>query len=121
MAYTAPTAAQVKARFQCFAAVDDTLIELLIAEAPVDDSWREKDYLFAIMYWVAHKLTIENAISGKPADTAGPVTSRSIDDASESYGQAVAPANAIGDYASTPYGREFMRLLRGNHGGPLTT
>lgn len=119
MAYTKPTAAEVKERFPCFNAVSNGLIDALIDEAPVDTSWREKDYAPAIKYWVAHKLTIENALGTKPVETSGPITSRTLGDASESYAVAGKADSSVHDYGSTPYGREFQRLLRGNHAGPV--
>lgn len=69
MAYTAPTAAEVKARFPEFAAVADATVTAIIEEAGsyVDQTWIEADYKLAQMLWTAHTLIIEGNGSGVQA------------------------------------------------------
>ena len=58
MAYTLPTAAQFKAFFPEFVAVEDDTVNLFISAAQnwVRDDWPEADWRLAILYLAAHLL-----------------------------------------------------------------
>lgn len=126
MAYTAPNAADFKARFPEFAAVPDPQITAVLGEVTtsyVDDSWREADYAPAIMYYTAHLLAQQGVLApaGLPGpNTVGPVTSFRLGDASVGYGsRAGAGSGSSGSSLdATFYGQEYQRLLRANRGGP---
>lgn len=124
MAYTLPTAAELKARLPVFASVDDALITLAIAEASrfVDTSWLEVDYAPAIMYLTAHNLVMEGVLNPEgqaPSGvSSGQVTSERLGDAAVTYGNvAEGLTGSEADYARTPYGVRFARMRRGNHAG----
>ena len=61
MAYTVPTAADLKARYPAFAAVADATVNAMIVEAnrSVDETWTEGDYTLAIMTLAAHIMAME--------------------------------------------------------------
>lgn len=65
MAYTLPTAAQFKAFFPEFVAVDDTTIELFLSAATnwVRDDWPEADWKLAILYLAAHLLIMRPTVA----------------------------------------------------------
>jgi Protein of unknown function (DUF4054) len=98
-------------RFPVFEGRDDQ-IELLLLEAAreVDDSWEAADVDFAIMYWVAHSLVMEDTADSLP------VTSESIGPIRVSYGS---PQNENESYARTEYGRRFLSLRDKNFRGPV--
>lgn len=146
--YTLPDAELVKTRFPVFAPVADPLIEMLIDEMSdhVDERWRDKDYQPAIMYLVAHRLTLEGepgralaaaagggtggAAAAAAAGGAGAVKMVRVDDVDVSFyenrdqnvaldGAALSnrPFDEM-DFTVTQYGRRFLQLRQRNHGGP---
>ena len=123
MAYTAPTAADLKARFPEFAAVSDTLINLILEEASaqVGETWLERDRKPAPLYLAAHLLTMEGepgrSASGQGSATTGPVRRRKVGDVETEFagfGRADANGRTDAGYEMTAYGRQFLRLLRLN-------
>lgn len=123
MAYTAPTAADLKARFPEFAAVSDTLINLILEEASaqVGETWLERDRKPATLYLAAHLLTMEGepgrSATGQSGAATGPVRRRKVGDVEVEFAGAVS-VSATGDtrsaYDLSAYGRQFMVLLRKN-------
>ena len=122
MAYVIPTADDFKTRFPKFAGVNGDTINAAIAEAAtqVDQTWTETGYNQAILYLTAHMLVMEGvdgAPGGATGGGVGPLKSRSIGDASESYGGA---SSGGGGYSTnealraTSYGQSYLRLLRQN-------
>lgn len=123
MAYTAPTAADLKARFPEFAAVSDTLINLILEEASaqVGETWLERDRKPATLYLAAHLLTMEDepgrSATGQSGAATGPVRRRKVGDVEVEFAGA-ASVSATGEnrnaYDLSAYGRQFMALLRKN-------
>ena len=127
MGYDLPTAADIKARFPVFAAVGDAMIDAVIAEAKTyaDTTWVEADYKPAVQYVAAHMLVKEGVLNPAGAVASGvsvgQVQSESLGDASITYadgGAAMGFTGLAADFASTPYGVAYLRLLRRNRAGP---
>ena len=130
MAYTVPTAADLKVRYPEFDAVSDDLVTLVMTEAAgtVSTSWLERDYAPAIMLLTAHMLVTEGAVeraAGKKTTvtSTGPIKSKTIGEVSVTYAGAGAGAgSAAGDLSglsATEYGKRFLALRRANFGGPM--
>lgn len=128
MAHTPPTAAQLKARYPAFDSVSTDVVTAAISDAGrwVDNSWTEGDYANAIMLLACHFMYQEGLLhtgGGASPAVSGPVTSRSLGDASVSY--ASPGASGVKDYSSldlqrTIYGQRFAAMRRANHPGILT-
>jgi hypothetical protein len=123
MAYTAPTAAELKAKFPAFAAVDDTVVNAALSDAArmVDESWLEGDFKNGRMLYAAHTMTLDG--HGTGSDLAGYQMAglKSIQSGSLSATFDNGAAGGGSSLATTSYGRRFLELLRVNRGGPLTT
>lgn len=133
MAYTVPTAANLKARYPEFDAVSDDLVTLVITEAAgaVSTLWLERDYAPAIMLLTAHMLVTEGAVERANPDgdgtssmtTTGAVKSYRVGDVQVSYaGAGEGAGSASGDLSglsATEYGKRFLALRRANFGGPM--
>jgi hypothetical protein len=133
MAYTAPTAADLKARYPEFDAVSDDLVTLVITEAAgtVSTSWLERDYAPAIMLLTAHMLITEGAVERANPNgngtssmtTTGAVKSYRVGEVQVSYaGTSEGAGAASGDLSglsATEYGKRFLALRRANFGGPM--
>ncbi|MEC5289389.1 MULTISPECIES: DUF4054 domain-containing protein [unclassified Aurantimonas] len=133
MAYVAPTAADLKARFAEFFDVPDATVLAVIEDAQrsVSTSWLERDYAPAIMLLAAHLMISEGAVEradpngdGTSSMTStGAVKSYRVGEVQISYagagegpgGQSMS-ADAL---ATTYYGSRFMALRRANFAGPL--
>lgn len=124
MPYTTPTPAEFKTRFPAFADTDDERIAIFIADAErkIDNTWRVQDYQPAILYLAAHLLTLSGGEDGDDPvgdATTGDVVGESFGQMSISYAKKAA-LNAPGSsawqstYGTTPFGREFLSLARGN-------
>jgi uncharacterized protein YfiM (DUF2279 family) len=122
MAYTAPTAADLKLRFPAFSAVADETVEYWLEDARliVTDSWIEADRAPAEMALAAHNME-ENGLSsagGAVANLAG-MGVESFKSASFSVNFKAGAGASGGGYASSRYGKAFLAFLRRNRGGPL--
>lgn len=125
MAYIAPDADDLKARFPAFASVDEDTIDLWLADAQltVTDSWIEADYEPAIMELAAHNMAllgIGSTGSGAVGGMAG-VTSFKSGSFSANFSDEAVAAQVKGGYAATPYGKLFAPRLRRNRGGARVT
>lgn len=118
MAYDAPTAADITARFPVFADVDPAVINAMIEEAArfLDEAWNEDDYPIAYRYLVAHMLVMEGALqsSGGPGVATGPIQSEKLGDASVTYAQPGASSGAFSEFMQTVYGRRYLEIMRRN-------
>lgn len=132
MAYTAPTAADLKARYAEFANVPTETVSAVIEDAQrsVSTSWLERDYAPAIMLLTAHMLVTEGAVEradpngngGSMMTTSGPLKSYTVDGVRvEHAGTGAGAGSAPGDLSglsATEYGKRFLALRRANFGGP---
>lgn len=117
MAYVRPTPEQLQAKYPAFANVPVETIALYIADAPVDESWLERDYANAIMLWAAHTMTLNgigvDEVSGYAAAGVARIKSGTLDVSFKD-----SAGSGDGGYSSTNFGRQFYALLRVNRGGP---
>lgn len=122
MAYTAPTAADLKTRFPRFADVADAIVDAALAEAArfVDESWTEGDFKLARMLYAAHTMTLDGLGTGYEAEAAasGSTGFTRIKSGSLELSRPDAAAMAVG-FDQTTYGQRFKALLRANKGGAI--
>lgn len=125
MAYTVPTAADLKARFPTFAAVADSIVTTALAEAAVlvDDSWSsQEDFTLARLLYAAHTLTLDGHGSGAEAAMAaeGTLGFQTIKSGELTLirGSKAAP-EAFSTTQDSQYGKRFEEVRRRNVGGPL--
>lgn len=123
MAYTKPTPADLKRRYPAFANVsdDDAQFWLTDAERFVDESWMESDYAPALEAVAAHNMLRVNVAGLTVSKIAGLAAKGITQFKSGSFSaqlsdQAVARIVA-GGWASTPYGDDYLALLRRNKTG----
>lgn len=125
MAYTVPTAAELKVRYPDFAAVDDEVIEYWITDAQrsVDETWMEGDYAPALMALAAHNMSLAGYGVAAAATSTLPagVTRFKSGSFEANFTEQQANARASGALSSTRYGLEYQNLLRRNFGGPLVS
>lgn len=121
MAYTAPTSADLQARYPAFAAADDATIDYWLTDALrfVDETWTEGDYAPALMAAAAHRMAragvlSTGATSGSAAAGVDRFRSGSVDIQfnSDAVKQAIG-----GGWKSTVYGQDYLELLARNRGG----
>lgn len=119
MAYTAPTAADLKARYSAFAAVADDTVEYWLTDARtvVTSAWIEDDRAKAEMALAAHNMALDG-LGGSAAggDLAG-VTDFKSASFSVSFDAETVRAAADGTYEATRYGKEYKCYLRRSMGG----
>lgn len=122
MAYTAPTAADFKARFPVFAGLSDAFVDLLLGEAKlaVDDTWLSQgDYTTGVLYLAAHLAATDKSQAtdeGDAGGSGGDIASESWGPMSVSYTKDASSTgdNTASQYSTTEYGRRFLSLLRKN-------
>lgn len=124
MAYTAPTPADLKARFPAFAGVADATIEYWLEDArlTVTDDWIEADRAPAEMELAAHNM-IKVGVAGISTGTVGDIAGKGVvgfKSASFSVELESSAAKRLSGtgYDSTQYGADFAVRLRRNEGGP---
>lgn len=126
MAYTVPTAADFKAIYPDFAAVEDATVMAWINRVngrDVDTSWLEADFAPAIEAAAAHRMVLAKipgiAASAMAAYAAAGVTEfQSGRTFSVKFNDDVVKRAASGEWDATSYGVEYLALLRKNKGGP---
>lgn len=123
MAWTAPTPADVKARFPAFAAVPDAAIQGALDEAAlqVDETWvSEADFRLGRMLLAAHILTLDGLGTGAESEAAANGASgfkrmKSGQFEVERFDTAgTVPGGSDGVLGTTSYGRRFLELQRRN-------
>jgi hypothetical protein len=117
------TASDVKTRFPgVFDSLDDSFLEILIAEAAllISESLWGDHYNIGLLYLTAHLAsTTAGGSSGSPG-AIGPITSRRVGDVAVTYASpASSPSNE--NYTSTTYGQMYLSLRRIYQSGPVTT
>ena len=114
MAYTAPTPADLKARYPAFAAVADATVRVWLDDAATDCALFPEDVRArAEMAYAAHKLAAQGLGTG--AIPAG-VTSFKSGTFSATVSDGIA---SLTGFNSTTYGREFTALRRAYFSGPI--
>lgn len=121
MPYTKPTTDQFRVKFPTFSGVGNPTIQAAIdeASASVDPSWIEADYQPAILYLAAHIMASDGVLfdglgleSVGGVIAAGQVSEAKVGDAMVKLGGA--SGGSASGYASTPYGKRYLELLRRN-------
>lgn len=120
MAYTVPTAADLKAMFPAFASVADETVTLYITRGNrnVDETWTEGDFANAIMLAAAHYMVLSGIGAGAEAQAnaqglsgfnlirSGQLTLQR----GSSSGSSGVPSEWVGSV----YGQQYWALLRAN-------
>ncbi|MGE7415445.1 DUF4054 domain-containing protein [Methylobacterium tarhaniae] len=126
MAWTEPTAADLRARFPAFAGVADAAIALALAEAlaQVDDTWPDAIRTSGALLYAAHVLTLDGQGGGVEAEIAkaGALGFTSFRSGSLSLDRGAAAGGGSGSsdpLEQTSYGRRFLELVRARFPGVL--
>lgn len=120
MAYNAPTAADLKAKYPAFANVPDATVALYITDAGrlVDASWTDGDYATGIMLYAAHLMTLSGLGAGAEAqvNAQGLAGFKSIRSGSLSLerGSTSGADGVPSEFAGSQYGAQFFALLKRN-------
>lgn len=115
-----PTAADLKARYPEFTGVSDATVTIIIGEVSpmVDSGWVSHDQAPGVLALAAHVLFTEGQLtrpSGGSIDPTGRVVmSRKVGDVAVTYGRNDGGGSKTSEYATSVYGRHFLRLLRLN-------
>lgn len=106
------TAADFKTRFPEFSTVDDTRIELFIADAILEMSAAAWGTLYekGQAYLTAHLLTMATSTESGNSGTLNALASHSVEGVSESF--AVPSSDGSNTYQATAYGQEYYRLVK---------
>lgn len=120
MSYTAPTAADLKARFPAFAAVADATVTAALTDATrqVDESWIEGDFATGRILYACHLMTMDGLGATTEAKLSG-FTSLSIGPLK--LDRASTAGVSAGQLESTSFGVRFKELRRANCGGARVT
>lgn len=123
MPYTAPTTADLKARYPAFAAVADVVVEAVLADTFIDvgESWIEAHRAPAMLALAAHWLQTQGANASAESvmltGGIGTVTEMRAGDTSLKFANPSDAGNGAGTgtgsasaFSSTPYGRRFLEL-----------
>lgn len=123
MAFTAPTASDLKTRFPAFAAVADatitTVLTLALDVAVDDETWiSQTQYTEAALLYTAHVLTLDGLGTSAEAELAGSSIIRRFKSGSLEFERANASTLATSGAQSilndTTYGRRYQQLLKIN-------
>lgn len=94
----------------------ETLIGTLIADAIIDFQgapWASETRAKRALKWlVAH----QTVLVSRGSNGAGRLQSIRVGDVAKTF---AADARGDGEFAATPYGEQYLRLLRSEHGGPV--
>lgn len=128
MAYTVPTAADLKALYPAFATVADATIDARIAWSngrDVDESWSEADFPYGLMAAAAHRMalngTLGAAMGQAAAFAAAGVTGFKSGTVDITLDAGAVARISAGGWNATSYGRDYLELLqRRGHGAGVT-
>lgn len=113
MAYTAPTAATLKARYPAFASVPDTTVDYWLTEAAEDcANWADSIRARGELALAAHRMAELGVVTGTI-----PTGVTSFKSGGFALTLSDAAASRSG-YAATIYGQEFSLLARRLFSGP---
>lgn len=121
MAYTAPTPADLKARYPAFASVLDATIQIYLDQAnggDVDESWFERDFSPAIQAAAAHRMARAGVLGSGAIDASAGIDSFKSGAMSVQFNADAVKASVAGGWGSTPYGQQYAELLARNKAGP---
>lgn len=126
MAYTIPTAAEVRAAYPEFGAVADAPIDegLALGALVIDTTWPEAAYPLAFKLYAAHHLRLAGlgTVAGSVSEDQGGANvkrRKAGDHELEFFDTGGGTATGSAEwYALTPYGSDFLRLQRRYFGGP---
>lgn len=112
------TSRSLKLLYAELADYEDWVLELAIEQAVVSvgDSWIEADRVTARGLLAAHMVTA--AALNSSGGSAGDITSESIGRISVSYANSSSQEKSV-LLNQTSFGQQFLRYLRGSHGGPI--
>lgn len=126
MAYTEPTAADLKMRYPAFAAVDDAVITYWLTDAHrfVDQTWPDTDYAPALIAVACHEM-IGHSIAGVTDSELKALLAAGVTDFQSggregfrvSFSDDAIKSALSSEYDATIPGQEYMRLLRRNKMG----
>jgi hypothetical protein len=127
MAYpTPPTIDDFNARFPAFGDYDQDEAQFCLTQAinSVDNTWRDLDYVPAILYLTAHLLATDAGADGDTIEVGGgtgAIASESFGGMSVSYASSSDTGATVdsSQYSTTIYGRRYYALLQNNRGGPV--
>ena len=124
MAFTVPTADDLKSRFPIFRAEDDETIDFALTDAArmVDDSWSaQDDFTMGRLLYAAHVLTIEGyGAGGEARASSGALAGFSVIKSGKLTLERSNKAEPVaGGIDTTSFGRRFMTLQAHNRGGPV--
>jgi hypothetical protein len=126
MAYTIPTAADLKAYYPAFASADNSTVDLYIARvsgasgADVDQTWSEGDYAPGIMAAAAHRMARGGVLSSSSAagGAAAGIDRFASGSVDIRFNQDAVKQAIGGGWRSTSYGLDYLELLSRNKAGP---
>jgi hypothetical protein len=122
MPYTAPTPADLKARYPAFAGVADATIQIYLDQAnggDADHSWIERDFSPAVQAAAAHRMARAGILGTNGAvDASTGINSFKSASVSIEFNADAVKASIAGGWGSTPYGRDYAELLARNKAGP---
>jgi hypothetical protein len=121
--FAKPGPAHLAMKYPAFASVAASTIQFWLTDAEryVTEAWSERDYAAGLMAFAAHNMavagigTAATALTGIPAG----VTAMKSGSLSLNFTPEAANARLTGDLSGTPYGQEYVALLRRNRAGPL--
>jgi hypothetical protein len=118
-----PNVAALKMRYPAFAAVDDATVAYWLADAKrfVDVSWNDGDYAPGLIAAAAHNMSKTGVagISGSQLGgfAAAGVTRFKSGTFDAQFSDVAIKVAVAGGWASTPYGQDYLDLLRRNVSG----
>ena len=125
MPYTPATAATLKLRYPVFASTPDETIDYWLADASArivkPDEWADPDGPVAQMLVAAHNMALGGVGGASGLDLPAGVTSMRSGGLSLSFDAGTVTAQAGGGWTATPYGAQYLALLRLARGGARTT
>lgn len=125
MPYTPATPAKLKLRYPVFASAPDETIEYWLTDASdrivKPDEWADPDGPVAQMLVAAHNMALGGVGGASGLDLPAGVTSMRSGGLSLSFDAGTVTAQAGGGWAATPYGSQYLALLRLARGGARTT
>lgn len=124
MAFTAPSAADLKTRFPAFTSVGDSIVDIALGEAAlrVDDTWSSQDnFTLGQLLYAAHVLTLDGHGTGAEAKLAsgGLLGYSKFKSGALEVERMKGEQSGMSMLDRTTYGQRFKELQSLNVSGPL--